>query len=259
MPTSGPRTPLRRSRFVISPVVMSGYRSGPRWLMALADCNAAEMLGASMLGSDKTGAVRAFVSAHSAHSARSRDAHVYRRYAALLYRQALLTRGDPASAEHAVCDVLVNEAALARIPERGEDDAYYRPTGSVLRRCHQLAVGAVAIYPRDMTALLHAVMPRLASSSAAVAEDGSQVKTPAAGRQRAGRRGVELTACSGMRHIDVAGRCRGPADEQEENDANNRIRHDDHHGSHRGGAWAGGGQIAAGCAAVPNDEENVVK
>ena len=27
-------------------VVMSGSRSGPRWLMALADCNAAEMLGA---------------------------------------------------------------------------------------------------------------------------------------------------------------------------------------------------------------------
>jgi hypothetical protein len=174
MPTSGPRTPLRRSRFVISPVVMSGYRSGPRWLMALADCNAAEMLGASMLGSDKTGAVRAFVSAHSAHSARSRDAHVYRRYAALLYRQALLTRGDPASAEHAVCDVLVNEAALARIPERSEDDARYRLTESVLRRCQQLAAEAVATHPRDIAALFHAVMRMLASSSAAVAEDGSQ-------------------------------------------------------------------------------------
>jgi len=31
---------------VISPVIPSGYRSGPRWLMALADCDAAEMLGA---------------------------------------------------------------------------------------------------------------------------------------------------------------------------------------------------------------------
>jgi hypothetical protein len=31
---------------VISPVVMSGCRSGPRWLMALAACGAAEMLGA---------------------------------------------------------------------------------------------------------------------------------------------------------------------------------------------------------------------
>jgi hypothetical protein len=134
-----------------------------------------------MLGSGKTEAVRAFV---AARSARSQDADLYRRYAAALYRHALLTRGDP-PAEHVVCDVLVNEAALARIPERGEDDADYRPTGSVLRRCHQLAAGAVAIYPRDMTALLHAVMPRLASSSAAVAEDGSQVRTPAAGRQRA--------------------------------------------------------------------------
>jgi hypothetical protein len=32
--------------FVISPVVKSHYRSGPRWLMAFADCNAAEMFGA---------------------------------------------------------------------------------------------------------------------------------------------------------------------------------------------------------------------
>jgi hypothetical protein len=209
-----------------------------------------------MLGSGKTETVRAFV---AARSARGQDADLYRRYAAALYRHALLTRGDPSPAEHVVCDVLVNEAALARIPKRGEDDARYRPTGSILRRCHQLAAGVVAIYPRDMTALLPAVMPRLASSSAAVAEDGSQVRTPAAGRQWARGGGVELTACSGMRDIDVAGRCRGPADEQEENDANNRIRHDDHHGSHRGGARAGGGQIAAGCAAVPNDEENVVK
>jgi hypothetical protein len=129
-----------------------------------------------MLGSGKTEAVRAFV---AARSARSQDADLYRRYVVALYRHALLTRGDPSPAEHAVCDVLVNEAALARIPECGEDDAHYRPTGSVFRRCHQLAAGAVAIYPRDMTALLHAAMPGLASSSAAVAQDGSQVRTPA--------------------------------------------------------------------------------
>ena len=124
-----------------------------------------------MLGSGKTEAVRAFV---AARSARTQDADLYRRYAAGLYRQALQTRGDPALAEHVVCDVIVNEAALARIPERGEDDAHYRLTGSVLRRCHQLAAGAVAIYPRDMTALLHAVMPRLASSSAAVARTAAR-------------------------------------------------------------------------------------
>jgi hypothetical protein len=133
-----------------------------------------------MLGSGKTGAIRAFV---TASSARSRDADLYRRYAAGLYRQALLTRGDPALAEHVACDVIVNEAALARILERAEDGARHRLTESVLRRCQQLAAGAVAIYPRDMVALLYAVMRRLASSSAAVAEDGSQIRTPAERRQ----------------------------------------------------------------------------
>ncbi len=92
-----------------------------------------------MLGSSKTGRVRAFV---AAGSARSRDNDLYRRYAAGLYRQALLSRGDPALAEHAVCDVIVNERALARMPERGEDDARYR-----------------------LAALWHAVMRRPATSS----------------------------------------------------------------------------------------------
>ena len=91
-----------------------------------------------MLGSGKTEAVRAFV---AARSARSQDADLYRRYAAALYRHALLTRGDPSPAEHVVYDVLVNEAALARIPERGEDDAHYRPTGR--------SSGAVTSWPRE--------------------------------------------------------------------------------------------------------------
>ena len=108
-----------------------------------------------MLGSSKTGAVRAFV---TAGSTRNRDAHLYRRYAAGLYRQALLTRGEPALAEHVVCDVIVNEQALARIAERGDDD------------------------PRRMAALWHAVIRRLASSSAVVAEDDSQQRRPASGR-----------------------------------------------------------------------------
>ena len=148
-----------------------------------------------MLGSGKTRAVRAF---GTAGSSRSQDADLYRRYAAALYRQALLTRGDPALAEHVVCDVIVDEYALAAISEHGEDDARYRRTESVLRRCHQLAAGpawqvrrpghvraggAAAIYPRDMAGFLHAVVRRLASSLAAVAEDGSQVRTPAAGRR----------------------------------------------------------------------------
>jgi hypothetical protein len=122
-----------------------------------------------MLGSSKTGAVRAFV---TPGSARGRDADLYRHYAAALYRQALLTRGDPALVEHGICDVIVNERALARIPERGENDARYR-----------LSPRARAIYPRDMAAHWHAVMRRLRSSSAAVAEDDSQVRRPAAGGQ----------------------------------------------------------------------------
>jgi len=131
----------------------------------------------SMLGSGRNRAVRAVV---MASSTRSRDADLYRRYATGLYRQALLTRGDPVLADYDVCDVIVDECALARIPERGEDDARYRRTESVLRRGQQLAAGAVASYLRDMAAVLHAVMRGPASSSAAVAEDGSQVRRPAA-------------------------------------------------------------------------------
>jgi len=98
-----------------------------------------------MLGSTTTGAIRGLV---TASSARSRDAGLYRRYAAGLTRQALLTRGEPALAEHVACDVIVNEHALARIPERGADD------------------------PRPLAALWHAVIRKLASSSsrAAVAD-----------------------------------------------------------------------------------------
>jgi hypothetical protein len=45
-----PSAARARIAFVISLVVMSGYRSGPRWLMALADCNAAETLGVLVAG-----------------------------------------------------------------------------------------------------------------------------------------------------------------------------------------------------------------
>ena len=92
-----------------------------------------------MLGSGQTGAVRASV---TVGSARNRDADLYRRYAVGLYRQALLTRCDSAWAEPVARDVVANERALARIPERGDDDARYRRTESVLRRCRQLARGA---------------------------------------------------------------------------------------------------------------------
>jgi hypothetical protein len=82
-----------------------------------------------MLGWGKTGTVRASA---TASPARSRD--IFQRYAVALYRQALLNLDDSAPAEHAVCDVLVNECALAAIPERGEDDACYPLAPSQSRR-----------------------------------------------------------------------------------------------------------------------------
>jgi hypothetical protein len=93
-----------------------------------------------MLGSGKTRA-GSFV---TASSPRSQDAGLYRRYAAVLYQQALMTRGAPSLAEHALCDVLVNERALAAIPEHGEDDARHRLAESVLWRCRQLAAGPLS-------------------------------------------------------------------------------------------------------------------
>jgi hypothetical protein len=44
--SAGPRCDAAPIACVISLVVSFGYRSGPRWLMALADCGAAEVLGA---------------------------------------------------------------------------------------------------------------------------------------------------------------------------------------------------------------------
>ena len=74
-----------------------------------------------MLGLGKTGRVRAAV---TASAPQCRD--VYQRYAASLYRQALLAHHDSVLAEQVVCDVIVNEYALALLPEHGEDDAHYR-------------------------------------------------------------------------------------------------------------------------------------
>jgi hypothetical protein len=98
-----------------------------------------------MLGLGTTGTVRASA---ASSSGRSRD--IYRRYAVALYMQALLTVDDPALAERVVYDVAVNECALALVPERGEDDARHRRVPG--------------IYPRDMAALLRAVLRRLTTS-----------------------------------------------------------------------------------------------
>ena len=96
-----------------------------------------------MLGLGKTGTVPTSAAAGSGHS---RD--TYRGYAVALYTQALLTADDPALAEQVVCNVAVNECALALVPGRGEGRRRRGP----------------GICPRDMPALLRAVLRRLTAS-----------------------------------------------------------------------------------------------
>ncbi len=96
-----------------------------------------------MLGVGKAGTVRASATASSAHSQ-----DIYQRYAAVLYRQALLTLGDSASAEHVVCDALVNERALAAMPGRGDIRASRVP----------------GIHRRELAALLRAALRKLTSA-----------------------------------------------------------------------------------------------
>ena len=107
-----------------------------------------------MLGLGKTNTLRP---SGTASSARSRD--IYQRYAAALYRQALLTHHDSALAEHDISDVIVNERALAFVLGRAEHGARYRKV--------------LGIYPRDVAVLWHAVLQKLTSSSAA-AQDADQ-------------------------------------------------------------------------------------
>ena len=213
-----------------------------------------------MPGSVNNGTVRILTPASP------RGGDIYQGYASGLYRQTFLTLGDTALAVRVVSDVIADECAPA--PARGcdEDDVRHRLAESVFRRCQRLAsdparraghpvpppgdvsrrVGpggflseqergalglvligglghvrasrVLGICPRDMAALLRTALLRLATSSAAVAET---------------------------------------AEEQEKNDAETRIRHGDHHGSCRSRARGDGGQVAAGCAAVRGDEEDV--
>jgi hypothetical protein len=111
-----------------------------------------------MLGLGKTGTVRASA---TASSARSQD--IYQRYAVVLYRQALLTEDDSALAEHVVCDAIVNERALAALPGSGDIRASRVP----------------GIHPRDMAALLRAVLRKLTTSPVAAVGDGDHVRGPA--------------------------------------------------------------------------------
>jgi hypothetical protein len=59
---------------------------------------------------------------------------LYQRYAAGLYRQALLTVGDAALAEQVVCDAIIDECAL----QPGAGDTGDRLAEAVFRSCHRL-------------------------------------------------------------------------------------------------------------------------
>jgi hypothetical protein len=108
--------------------------------MVLADGNAAERgPGLCMPGLGKTAAAPG-----SASVSPARSQQIYRRYAVALYRQALLDRGGPAPAGHAAGDILVNERALAAIPERSQDGARYRLAEPAAWRFRQLASWASA-------------------------------------------------------------------------------------------------------------------
>jgi hypothetical protein len=101
-----------------------------------------------MLGLSKTDKVSASATARAASS---RD--LYQRYAVALYRQALRNVDDPALAEPVACDVIVNEYALALVPERREDNARHRRV--------------LGIYLRDMAVSLRAILHRATGAARA--------------------------------------------------------------------------------------------
>ena len=172
-----------------------------------------------MLRSGKNDTVRTFV---PACSARTKD--MYQRFASGLYRQAFLTRGDSALAVHVVRDVIADECALPPTPEFSEDDARHGLAESVFRRCQQLAADR-------------------ARRDCARHRSGWQPHGPPMPR----------TA------VKVTGPSADPRQKQEKSDADTRIRHGDHHGSGRSSARGAGGQVAAGCAAVRGDDEDVTR
>ena len=152
-----------------------------------------------MLGSGKAGRVGASA---AVGPARSRD--MYQRYAVALYRQALLTRDDPAAAGPSADDIAASEYALPPGPERGEDDARYHLAEWVILRCYRLMAGPAqqdrrprlsggpgsvrasrvpGIRQRDIAVLVRTVLRKRTTSPAAAVADGDQAGGAAAGRR----------------------------------------------------------------------------
>lgn len=82
-----------------------------------------------MLGSGKKGGGRASATASTVSSQ-----DIYRRYAVALCKQALLAPCGSAMPGSAVGDVLVNERALAAIPDRGQGGARFSLVTGQARR-----------------------------------------------------------------------------------------------------------------------------
>ncbi len=91
-----------------------------------------------MLAWGKTGPVRAGAAAGLAGS---RAADIYRRCAAGLYKQALLTLGDSALAGDVARGVTAEECTPAPAPGFDQDEARYRLAEPVFRRYRPLAAG----------------------------------------------------------------------------------------------------------------------
>jgi hypothetical protein len=225
-----------------------------------------------MVRSGKNGADRP---PGTASSSLNRD--IYQRYATGLYRQAFLTLGDSALAERVVRDVIVDECALALDQGYAEGDAPGRLAESAFLRCQQLAA--------DPSWRHRLPAPRLPADVAGGADPGGLLSAQERGAlglvligglgyERASsvlgirpgdmaallrtallRLGTSAAACGGMKDTDVAGR--GSADEQEESDAETRVRRGGRPDSGRSRARGTGGQVAAGRPAVPGDEKDV--
>jgi hypothetical protein len=214
-----------------------------------------------MPGSGNNGTVRTLVTGCSV-----RSGDVYRRYVSGLYRQALLPLGDSALAVRVVSDVIADECAPTPARGRGEDDVRHRLAESVFRRCQQLASDPARRDGRPV--------PPPGDVAGRVGPGGflSEQEREALGLVLIGGLGyVRASRVLGIRPRDMAALLRtallrlatlsatvaDTAEEQEKGDAETRIRHGDHHGSCRSRARGDGGQVAAGCAAVHGDEEDV--
>jgi hypothetical protein len=182
--------------------------------------------------------------------------------------QAFLRLGDTALAVRVVSDVIAESARWPRRGSAGEDDVRHRLAESVFRRCQQLASDPPGRASRPVPPSGDVAGRAGPGGSLSEQERGALglVLTGGLGHVRASR---VLGICprdmrpSCARHCSGWGPHRPPLPKQqrkqEKDDAETRIRHGDHHGSCRSRARGDGGQVAAGCAAVHGDEENVTR